>query len=437
MYKSLTFFVLMWITLCLVSGVSAELHISEIYPAPTSGEFEWVELVNTGNPVSTSGYSLTDATGKKLVLPTTTVATDQYVVATTSGTLNNDTDTLKLIRLADSFLLESITYNGTFTAAQTWTLCPTGWKLTSILTKAQPNDPSCILPTATPSPTVTPTRTPTIPPEPTSLTPTLSATPPGHDYSGLIISEVNPVPVSGSEWIELFNGSNHTIQLDDLAIDDTQGGGGSAQDLSGVIESGAYFTYTLHSPLFNNSGDTATLATQDGNVIDATAYPTISKGQTWGRTINTQDASFCTQTASPGVQNTVCSQNTPTPPPARAAAVRSTSPPTTKNQPSSYTPEVATTEPIPASAAIKKSASYFVIPASTGVPDLENMQANDSLDSSSSVYLPIKFAALLFAIAPIFTSFNFVLLFILQKQQAISRSKLPYPYSHFSSLGFG
>ena len=78
-------------------NVFAALKLNEIYPAPPSGEYEWVELYNDGNQIiDISQYQLLDLAGNKIKISTQSALPFGFVLATSSSVLNNTGDTISL-----------------------------------------------------------------------------------------------------------------------------------------------------------------------------------------------------------------------------------------------------------------------------------------------------------------------------------------------------
>ncbi len=122
--------------------------ISELYPAPNDG-FEWVELCNDSDiSADLSEYSLYDATGKALTLPNISLDPGQYVLATSSGVLNNSGDTITLSR--NGTAVDTVTYSSSLDFTQSLVFCEF-WITTQSITPGYEN-PLCesIEPTATP-----------------------------------------------------------------------------------------------------------------------------------------------------------------------------------------------------------------------------------------------------------------------------------------------
>src|SRR3989344_6174970 len=158
-------------------NVFAALKLNEIYPAPPSGEYEWVELYNDGNQIiDISQYQLLDLAGNKIKISTQSALPFGFVLATSSSVLNNTGDTISFKNNLGE-IIEIATYSASFDSTKTYAKCPNGngsWFILDILTKNSSNEIACQSLTPTPSPTITliPILTPII-----TLTPTDVQTP--------------------------------------------------------------------------------------------------------------------------------------------------------------------------------------------------------------------------------------------------------------------
>lgn len=132
----------------------AEIRMSEIYPAPASG-YEWVELCNDSpQPISLTSYTIVDSTGKSIFVPTITLEPQQYVLATSSGVLNNGGDTVHLRK--NGLGIESTTYSTSLTALESLISCAGIWSITTDITPGFQNTRCGISPTMSFTDTPTP-----------------------------------------------------------------------------------------------------------------------------------------------------------------------------------------------------------------------------------------------------------------------------------------
>ncbi len=270
----------------------AQLQITEIYPAPLSGEFEWIELVNTSqNPEQLSLYSLTDATGKKIDLPDTILAPDEVIIATSSSILNNTQETVTLSKGATQ--IETITYSGTFDQSKSLVRCGTEWITTSSISKGSVNTSPCHVLT----PTVIPTPYFTVSPVPSqSLEPAISST-------DLELSEFYPYPGSGEkEWVEFHNKTDTIMILENWYLDDVENGGSRPLQFTLEIPGLSFAAIELPSAILNNTSDTIRLLDHDQNEILTYSYTSGKKEFSFGKTGN----GYCLQTPTKNGPNTNC-----------------------------------------------------------------------------------------------------------------------------------
>jgi Lamin Tail Domain len=142
--------IIILIVVFLLSGalqqVSAEIILSEIYPAPSQG-YEWVEICNTADePISLASYTIHDSANKSIYVPKITLQPDQYVLATASGVLNNTGDSIYLRK--SGVIIETMTYDSAVTSAQSFVKCSEVWGITTDVSPGFQN-PSCGGPTPT------------------------------------------------------------------------------------------------------------------------------------------------------------------------------------------------------------------------------------------------------------------------------------------------
>jgi Lamin Tail Domain len=133
MRKILTGFLVLcgWVGL-VTRPVQAEVIMTEVYPAPSDG-FEWVELCNSGTEsIALFNYVLLDSSGKKLSIPQIELVPQQYILATSSGVLNNTGDTVYLQK--NGLTIESMNYDTPVNAQQSYISCNAVWTLTNSVT---------------------------------------------------------------------------------------------------------------------------------------------------------------------------------------------------------------------------------------------------------------------------------------------------------------
>ncbi len=103
---------------------------------------------------------------------------------------------------------------------------------------------------------------------------TPNSTQPSLAYRDVLMTELvaDPLP-DEKEWVELFNPGSTDIQLDGLVLVEESG---KPVTLTGTLKAGAYHVHEYSSAKLNNSGDTLTLESAAGVLIDRVAYGTSS-----------------------------------------------------------------------------------------------------------------------------------------------------------------
>ena len=157
-----------------------------------------------------------------------------------------------------------------------------------------------------------------------SLTPTSSPNPtdgaeptskPQESYAKVYISEAMVYPqTSESEWIELYNDNDFSVDLTNWYIDDIENGGSLPKILNINIEPKSYAVFNLTSSMFNNNGDAVRLLDFNKNFKDGFEYSDGTQGKSWGRTSFEND-NFCLQEPTKNLKNSSClvPTNSPTP----------------------------------------------------------------------------------------------------------------------------
>lgn len=377
-------------------AVSANLWINEIYPAPSSGDWEWVELYNDQiDALSLQSYTVTDLAGNKLKFDSATpLPGGGYTLASASSVLNNSGDTVFLKDPAGQ-TVDVATYSAGLTADQTVARCPDGngiWQTVSLPTKNSSNAPACLAltPTATPipSPTNPPPTVTATPADPTVPPPSATATPVDNIYLSEVM--VNP-DAGGPEWVELYNANPTSVTLNNWYIDDAENGGASPKSFTLTLNPQDYASFTLTSSMFNNDGDAVRLLDQNKTVRDSFEYQTTEKGLTIGRAAINDD-NFCLMTPSRDQNNAACLRPT-----AAASSPAATSPkPSISQLPTAKPANPArafparpktTTAPLVAGATVKPTTPPLVLGASdASSPDNTSLRLNRSLSLCSFTY---------------------------------------------------
>lgn len=114
------------------------------------------------------------------------------------------------------------------------------------------------------------------------------------------INEFLPDPLSGDEWVELYNqSSTEPAILSNWQLDDIEGGS-SPQTFSATLAPLSYALIYFSSSKLNNDGDSVRLIRPDGSVADSFNYSSGKKGQSYAF----QEQSFVlTATPTPGLVN--------------------------------------------------------------------------------------------------------------------------------------
>ncbi len=313
--EKIIFITILLFVLIFSKNVFAALKLNEIYPAPPSGEYEWVELYNDGNQtIDISQYQLLDLAGNKIKISTQSALPFGFILATSSSVLNNTGDTISLKNnLGDT--IEIATYSGTFDSTKTFAKCPDfdgNWFVLNLSTKNTSNQTACQI--LTPSPTLTPTIAPTIIPTIGTGNPSPTETPAltPQSYDNIFISEamVNPA-IGEKEWLEIYNNNDFPVSLNNWYIDDLENAGSSPKIFSLEISGKSYAVFNPSSSMFNNDGDSIRLLDFNKNLKDDFEYGKTEQGKTLGRTSLESD-DFCLQEPSKNSVNNSCINPTPT-----------------------------------------------------------------------------------------------------------------------------
>ncbi len=304
------------------SVATAAVQLSELYPAPVSGQEEFIELYNPNSEaISIAGLQLTDASGKTFTISEATVestslAAHSYLALPYSKTkiiLNNSGDTV-ILTDANGSLLDQMTYD-TALSGFAWarhvgvTDPETSWNWTSLVTQGTANifvddaentestaEQSAL--TQEPTPTTQPTGG--SPTTPTTQAPVAEDT--RQTSSKIKINEVLPNAVgsdTNTEWIELVNIGSSAVRLIDWTVSDA-----SKTYPIGDVTLGAGELLLLESSVtrisLNNSGETVTLTDPFDVVIDTLEYGASTEGQSYARF---SDAFSWTASPTPGTAN--------------------------------------------------------------------------------------------------------------------------------------
>lgn len=186
--------------------------INEIFPAPSSGDPEWIELYNASTKaVNLDGYKLYDQISSQSLLveinqdtfPNNLVLSPQglLVVSLPTNKLNNSGDGI-VLKNANQEILDTLSYSDSQTNLSWSRPTPTSEDQQIFLTSPTPNAPNPPLPSPSPSPPSSPSPTSSIQPSPSpSLTPTPTPSPlpspfPSPTSTSAISSPESPTPLS-------------------------------------------------------------------------------------------------------------------------------------------------------------------------------------------------------------------------------------------------
>jgi hypothetical protein len=148
---------------------------------------------------------------------------------------------------------------------------------------------------------------------PTSI-PTESPTPTPFPISNIFLSEIMVYPeTTDCEWVEIYNGNNFPVSLNNWYLDDQENGGSSPKKFTLNLPALGLAVYDLSFSMFNNTQDQVRLLDNNKNVVDSFEYDKAEKNLTWARTDFTQD-NFCLQTPSKNQFNSSSCLNATTTP---------------------------------------------------------------------------------------------------------------------------
>ena len=302
--KGIILFTLLFLFLA-PQHVGAGVIFNEVYPAPETGAYEWIELYNdSANDINLSDYELYDVTGKKMLFDSLLFKSQTYLIATAEGVLNNGGDSMFLKDNAGA-VIETLTYPSSITAPASYARCPT---VSGLFTKVAQETMRLANTSACPTASETPQS-----PSPTGQNPLPTSSPVpsgtiGADFNNIFISEVMVNPDLGDlEWVELFNNNGFAVNLQSWSIDDIAEGGSAPIVFSAVIPAQSHAVVELNTAIFNNSGDHVRLLNRSGLEQDEFIYTESARGISYGR-ISFSGSLFCQQEATKGTANDACSE---------------------------------------------------------------------------------------------------------------------------------
>lgn len=266
-----------------------DLLINEVYPAPATGNNEWVEIYNpTTSSFDLSGLYLLNLTGDNFVTTTLSglIGPSEYlVIEDIVGNLNNDGDTVVL--RSDSQIISQTAY-GNFTGKSdaSWARTETGdYAETIDITKNEVNVITArpvIIRSSSGGSSYSPPKIEEIITTTTVATTTASTTLEKY-LSKIIINEIYPNPPgsdSDDEFIELKNISDSDIDLTGLILADASKNkhiirASTTATSSNIIRANGFLVFkrSVTDLALNNTGmETVKLMTSNLEIIDQVDY---------------------------------------------------------------------------------------------------------------------------------------------------------------------
>lgn len=330
------------------------LRVSEIFPHPATGEFEWIELENiSAYPVVTNGWMILDASNAVTVLPNGTVNPGAFLtIENPKGKLNNDGDSV-IVKDTNGSIVDAVLYNADFgtvpdvneslvrvnTTTLTITTTPTKHTSNVVTPRIQNTASNTTTSTTTNTTAIEPVATNVetiIPANPVALTIQGQAqdqplqTQPVVIIKTIRLSELYPNTGGNDltdEFIEIENTGDQSVFLDGWMLTD------ASETKFTFTKDAAIAAHTfktfLHSETkisLNNSGDTITLTAPDESIVDTKTYDQAKTGFTYARSENIWN---WTTTRTPNEPNMVSGNSDPIPtttPPEPTTSTNTSSP---------------------------------------------------------------------------------------------------------------
>lgn len=296
--------------------VWAQVVINEIMYAPAKGGLEWIELFNNGssdvdlsspdlrfNDGSNHLLSVSKNGGRgSLILPPggyAILADDASLllsylpdysgtIADTVMSLNNTSDTLKIINTKSGEELTSMSYSKTMGASgngKTLEWDDAALK-ESLVDGGTPGRANSILTssgaTTSAAPSVSPAANNSITPTPAAPRGEFYGAAPNYQYSQKIfINEFLPWPEDeDKEWVELINLDTTTINLSGWQIDDADNSTSPQVIPAGTtINANGFLVISFNKNTLNNDGDKARLLWPDDQIVHSVTYDKSQQGQ--------------------------------------------------------------------------------------------------------------------------------------------------------------
>lgn len=231
-----------------VKTIFAQVLINEVYPQPTNGQLEWVEIKNSASQAANlSGWYIEDILTTPKTIFTfglTELNPGDFFVATFSGQLNNGADGVVLKDFSGQ-VISQMKYESSL-QDQSWSFNGIDTYTLGSPTKGAEN--VVISPSPLPSPS------PSISPSPSSA----SSSPIGQTSTSstelikkLQLIRVGVCPKEGAEWLEWLNPTSENI-LATIIVKDLQANNLS---LSLELNAGQSLKTNLARHIYNNGGD--------------------------------------------------------------------------------------------------------------------------------------------------------------------------------------
>lgn len=296
--------------------------ISEVYPAPYTGESEWVELFNpTDISINISGWKLYDQLKTPSLIytlePDTLLRAKSYLILSlSSNKLNNDSDGVVLYDDTGE-VIDFMNYSETL-QGKSWSRNEIGQQTFYLATPTpgganevpqnpqhtgnEEEDPPSPTPSGSPSPSPssttpspqTPPTTPSPSPSPVlphtpSPSPTPIASPPTNTSSQtqklISIVAIYACPLENEpEWVEVKNNSTIDLNLAGWQVKDEQNNIRAFNNLENLSPPNTLaptktLRVTWNQAMLNNTGDSVYVLDNFGEVIASTTSPKCVKGE--------------------------------------------------------------------------------------------------------------------------------------------------------------
>jgi len=139
---------------------------------------------------------------------------------------------------------------------------------------------------------------------PSTSSPQSPTPPPKPNYAMLRLNEIMSYPASGKEWVEIVTlDAANKISLSGCELHDAQGRIMTFGSRTIDPTSNRYLKVELSTARLNNSGDSISLYSPNGQLLDTVSFPVLKKGQTWIRYPDMSGGWEKTDISSPSASN--------------------------------------------------------------------------------------------------------------------------------------